>query len=291
MAKLPPIKCYRSDLEVFMQHPLFRYHGGKFRLASWIISHFPHHDTYVEAFGGAASVLLEKKPSRIEVYNDIDDEIVNFFRILRCPIKSKQLKTLIENTPYSRSEFLSAKTPCIDEIERARRLVVKAQMGFGSTGSTKSSTGFRSDTARGCTDLITIWNRQGSLIEEAAARFKKVMIEKRDALQVIRDHDRPETLFFLDPPYLHECRKLGGDAYTYEMTNEQHEELIDLLRNVQGKVILCGYDNDLYDQLGWKKVNKSVSASGQNGSVGRQEILWINPQAEKQQDLFTGLTA
>ncbi|MEJ7938192.1 DNA adenine methylase [Acinetobacter baumannii] len=274
-----------------MQHPLFRYHGGKFRLASWIISHFPHHDTYVEAFGGAASVLLEKKPSRIEVYNDIDDEIVNFFRILRCPIKSKQLKTLIENTPYSRSEFLYAKAPCIDEIERARRLVVKAQMGFGSTGSTKSSTGFRSDTARGCTDLITIWNRQGSLIEEAAARFKKVMIEKRDALQVIRDHDRPETLFFLDPPYLHECRKLGGDAYTHEMTNEQHEELIDLLRNVQGKVILCGYDNDLYDQLGWKKVNKSVSASGQNGSVGRQEILWINPQAEKQQDLFTGLTA
>lgn len=274
-----------------MQHPLLRYHGGKFRLASWIISFFPHHETYVEPFGGAASVLLEKTPSRVEVYNDIDDEIVNFFKVLRCPKKSQILKHVIEHTPYSRSEFIAAKEFSSDEIERARRLIVKAQMGFGSTGSTKSSTGFRSDTARGCTDLITIWNRQGDLIEQAAERFKKVMVEKRDALQVIREHDRPSTLFFLDPPYLHDCRKLGGDAYTHEMTNEQHEELINLLQHVQGKVILCGYDNDLYDRLGWKKVNKTVAASGQNGSVGRQEILWINPQAEKQQDLFTGLTA
>lgn len=272
-----------------LDHPLIRYHGGKFRLADWIISHFPKHETYVEPFGGGASVLLSKTPSRMEVYNDLDSDIVNFFEILRDQHLAEELAQQIELTPYSRVEFLNARDETSDRIERARRLVIRAQMGFGSAGATRAKTGFRLDTARSGSDIVTIWQRQPEIIIQAAARLKKVLIENRDAIKVIQDHDREDTLFFIDPPYVHETRTIGDKAYRHEMTNADHEQLIDVLKQCKGKVILCGYEHPIYKELNWKKVIKSVAASGQAGSEKREEILWINPQAEKQGDLFGGV--
>lgn len=269
-----------------LDHPLIRYHGGKFRLASWIISYFPSHETYVEPFGGGASVLLSKPQSRMEVYNDLDNDVVNFFEVLRDQQLSKELAEQIELTPYSRSEFLSARAEAKDKVEMARRLVIRAQMGFGSAGATKGNTGFRLDTARGGSDIVTIWQRQPKVILQAAARLKNVLIENRDAVKVIQDHDRENTLFFVDPPYVLDTRNMGGKAYRHEMTNFDHEQLIDVLKKCKGKIILCGYEHPIYEQLKWKKVIKSVAAAGQSGSVLREEVLWINPQAEKQGDLF-----
>ena len=271
-----------------LDHPLIRYHGGKFRLASWIISYFPSRETYVEPFGGGASVLLSKSPSRMEVYNDLDQDIVNFFEVLRDQTLAEKLAFQVELTPYSRSEFLNARAETNDRIEQARRLVVRAQMGFGSAGATKGNTGFRLDTARGGSDIVTIWQRQPEVIRQAAARLKKVLIENRDAIKVIQDHDREDTLFFIDPPYVLDTRNMGGKAYRHEMSNADHEQLINVLNSCKGKIILCGYDHTIYEALNWKKVIKSVAAAGQSGSVLREEILWINPQAEKQGDLFGG---
>ena len=271
-----------------LDHPLIRYHGGKFRLASWIISYFPSHETYVEPFGGGASVLLSKSPSRMEVYNDLDQDIVNFFEVLRDQTLAEKLAFQVELTPYSRSEFLNARAETNDRIEQARRLVVRAQMGFGSAGATKGNTGFRLDTARGGSDIVTIWQRQPEVIRQAAARLKKVLIENRDAIKVIQDHDREDTLFFIDPPYVLDTRNMGGKAYHHEMSNADHEQLVNVLNSCKGKIILCGYDHTIYEALNWKKVIKSVAAAGQSGSVLREEILWINPQAEKQGDLFGG---
>lgn len=271
-----------------LDHPLIRYHGGKFRLASWIISYFPSHETYVEPFGGGASVLLSKSPSRMEVYNDLDQDIVNFFEVLRDQTLAEKLAFQVELTPYSRSEFLNARSETNDRIEQARRLVVRAQMGFGSAGATKGNTGFRLDTARCGSDIVTIWQRQPEVIRQAAARLKKVLIENRDAIKVIQDHDREDTLFFIDPPYVLDTRNMGGKAYRHEMSNADHEQLINVLNSCKGKIILCGYDHTIYEALNWKKVIKSVAAAGQSGSVLREEILWINPQAEKQGDLFGG---
>ena len=269
-----------------MKHPLIRYHGGKFRLSDWIISHFPKHETYVEPFGGGASVLLSKLPSRMEVYNDLDSEVVNFFEVLRDQQLAEKLAEQIELTPYAREEFLNARAETKDKVELARRLVVRAQMGFGSAGATKGNTGFRLDTARGGSDIVTIWQRQPEVILQAAARLKKVLVENRDAIKVIQDHDRENTLFFVDPPYVLDTRTMGGKAYRHEMTNADHEQLIEVLKQCKGKVILCGYEHPIYDSLNWKKVVKSVAAAGQSGSVLREEVLWINPQAETQQDLF-----
>ncbi|ENU36043.1 DNA adenine methylase [Acinetobacter parvus] len=268
-------------------HPLMRYHGGKFRIADWIISHFPPHETYVEPFGGGASVLLSKQPSRMEVYNDLDSDVVNFFEVIRDPNLSIELAKQIELTPYSRTEFLNARADTTCKVEQARRLAIRAQMGFGSAGATKGNTGFRLDTARTGSDIVTIWQRQPELILQAAERLKKVLIENRDAVKVIQDHDRKDTLFFVDPPYVLDTRNIGGKAYRHEMTNVDHEQLVSVLKACKGKIILCGYEHPIYEALDWKKVKKSVAASGQSGSVLREEVLWINPQAENQHDLFS----
>lgn len=271
-----------------LAHPLIRYHGGKFRLSSWIISHFPTHETYVEPFGGGASVLLAKEPSRCEVYNDLDDDVVNLFRVLRNPSQAAQLSAAVEMTPYSRTEFFDAYVPTDDPVERARRLIVRAQFGFGSAGATKGRTGFRLDTARMGSDIVTIWNRCPQIIQQAAERFKGVLVENRDALQIIKDHNRPDTLFFVDPPYVHDTRKTGGKAYRHEMTDAQHEELLTLLVVSKAKVILCGYSHPIYDEAlsSWHRVTQEVRAAGRSGSVMRTEVLWMNYQPSEQLDIF-----
>ena len=271
-----------------LAHPLIRYHGGKYRLSSWIISHFPTHETYVEPFGGGASVLLAKEPSRCEVYNDLDDDVVNLFRVLRNPSQAAQLSDAVEMTPYSRTEFFDAYVPTDEPVERARRLIIRAQFGFGSAGATKGCTGFRLDTARTGSDIVTIWNRYPQIIQQAAERFKGVLVENRDALQIIKDHNRPDTLFFVDPPYVHDTRKTGGKAYRHEMTNAQHEELLTLLLASKAKVILCGYQHPIYDDMlsGWRRVTRQARASGAVGGVLRTEVLWMNYQPSEHLDIF-----
>ncbi len=123
--------------------PSMRYHGGKFRVADWIMSHFPPHSTYVEPFGGSAGVMLQKSPVYAEIYNDLDGDVVNYFRVVRDPVLREELVAACVMTPYARAEFHEAYQPTADPVEKARRLLVRASMGFGSAGATKASTGFR----------------------------------------------------------------------------------------------------------------------------------------------------
>jgi len=131
-----------------MKHPLIRYHGGKFRLAHWVIAHMPNHNCYTETFGGAAGVLLQKPRAYAEVYNDLDGDIVNLFKVLRSSSSREKLIEQLILTPYSREEFENSWEVAEDSIERARRTIIRAQMGFGSAGATKGITGFRIDTKR-----------------------------------------------------------------------------------------------------------------------------------------------
>ena len=273
-----------------MNHPLIRYHGGKFRIADWIISNFPKHSTYVEPFGGGASVLLNKMPCDLEIYNDLDSDVVNFFKVLRCDIKRTKLIQQIKLTPYARDEFLEAYEHTECEIEKARRLVVRAQMGFGSAGATKGRTGFRCTGGRDKAYEAKLWSEFPERITHAIKRLKDVYIENDDALKIIKQYDSEETLFFVDPPYLCSTRDSGTKAYKHDLTDDQHIELLDLLLATKGKVILSGYRSDLYEEKlkPWKMLCKSTQASGALGGVSREEILWINPQAENQGDLFGG---
>ncbi len=263
--------------------PALRYHGAKFRIASWVASFFPAHRYYVEPFGGAAGVLLQKPRAYAEIYNDLDDDIVNLFSVLRAPAQAARLIELLQLTPYARSEFLLAYQPTEDRLERARRTVVRAGMGFGSAGATKGSTGFRVDTRRKYGTAQDLWIKYPDTLSPIVERLTGVMIENRPALDVIAQHDAEDTLFYVDPPYLLGTRQMqGGERgyYRFEMTDEQHLTLLDALRQVKGMVVVSGYPHPIYDQnlTGWTRHTTTARIAAGRGSTTREEVVWINPR-------------
>lgn len=266
--------------------PAIRYHGGKFRLAPWVLKHLPPHRIYVEPFGGAAGVLLRKPRSYSEIYNDIDDELTNFFRVMQNPALRLQLTEVIVLTPYARKEFELAWRPADDPVERARRLVIRAQMGFGSAGATKGTTGFRIDTKREYETAQHVWAMYPSNLASLGMRLTGVLIENRPAIEVIQGHDTPDTLFYVDPPYLHETRvrisgKGSARGYRHEMNDGEHQELLSALTKVRGMVVLSGYPHPLYEEalIGWERRSTTARISGGRGTALREEVLWINPAA------------
>ena len=262
--------------------PAMRYHGSKFRLAPWVLGNFPPHLCYVESFGGAAGVLLQKPRAYAEVYNDLDGDMVNFFRVLQDPAQRGRLIELCELTPYAREEFEIAWLPTDDAIERARRTCIRAQMGFGSAGATKGTTGFRVDTKREYGTAQHLWADYPATIALVGARMTGVLVENLDASRVMHMHDAPSTLHFVDPPYMHSTRSRtvsNSRGYRHEMSDTDHVALISSCRTLSGMVVLCGYPSTLYDDaLGdWGRRTTTARAAGQRGTSLRTEVLWLNP--------------
>lgn len=272
--------------------PALRYHGGKFRLAKWVMQFFPPHRIYTEAFGGAAGVLLQKPRCHGEVYNDLDGNVVAFFRCLQQPALRDQLVQAITLTPYARSEFDLAWEPTDDLVERARRTAIRAQMGFGSAGATKGSTGLRTDTMRRYSTAQMDWAAYPPVLLDVAERFQQVLIENRPAEVVLRQHDSPETLHFVDPPYVHSTRELRGSTgcYRHEMTDGEHIQLLLELGQLTGMVVLSGYGSDLYaDALpGWTSYRTQARISAGRGSGIRTEVVWLNPACSRALGHATG---
>ncbi len=286
--------------------PAVRWYGGKFRLAPWIIGHFPQHRIYVEPFGGGGSVLLRKPRAYAEVYNDLDDVIVNLFRVLRDPAQAGRLRELLRLTPFARVEFEDSEGESDDPVEMARRLVVRAFMGFGSnahaaTPASRSgfraivrgvnhgnprtgfrSTGFRANSNRSGTTPAADWANYPDALGFLIERMQGVVIEHRDAFEVMDQHDTAETLFYLDPPYLPEVRSpanrydLKHRMYRHELTRDDHVRLLARARDLAGMVVLSGYAAPLYDEAlsDWRRITKDTYA---DGARKRVEVIWINP--------------
>jgi len=271
-----------------VERPVLRYFGGKWILAPWVIENLPPHEIYIEPFGGAASVLMRKPTCYHEVYNDLNAEIVNVFRVLRNPVLAVELERALRLTPFARLEYDDAFNASSEPVEVARRTIIRAFMGFGGNSvSGGAKTGFRSillTTLRGTTpptEWVSYWDAVPAFHE----RLATVAVENRDALELMALHDSPEALFFVDPPYVHDTRN-EKHGYVFEMTNEDHAKLVTLLKGMKAMVVLCGYDNPLYDELGWEKRKKNTYADGANA---RTEVLWLNPAAvaaQTQQSLF-----
>jgi len=261
--------------------PALRYHGAKFRLAQWVMQFFPEHTCYVEPFGGAAGVLLQKDRVYAEVYNDLDGAVVNFFRVLRDPVLRIQLLELLVLTPYSRADFEEAWEPTDEPIELARRLCIRAQMGFGSAGATKGHTGFRIDTKREYGTAQHLWATYPHAVAAAGQRMTGVLVENRPAIEVMKAHDAPSTLHFVDPPYVHSTRVMTGSRRTYkhELSDIDHAELLDTLLELEGFVVLSGYRSELYCSklAGWTVHSTSARISAGRGTATREEVIWINP--------------
>ena len=265
--------------------PALRYHGGKWRIAPWILQYFPKHECYVEPFGGAASVLLQKPRSYAEVYNDLDGKVVNFFKVLRNPVTRKNLIDALEHTPYAREEFEEAKIESDDPVECARRLAIRAWMGFGSAGATKGSTGFRTYTKKMFSLAMQTWADYPSCLDAIGERFRGVLIENKPALDLIRQHDGDHTLFYVDPPYIFNTRFNGADKrriYRHEMDDSEHVKLLELMNQVKGFVVLSGYESDVYLNLlkGWDIHKTQTRISAHVGTSIKTECLWINPACQ-----------
>lgn len=258
--------------------PVLRWHGGKWNLAPWVIAHLPPHRIYVEPFGGAASVLLRKPRAYAEVYNDLDDDVVGMFRVLRDPVSAEQLVAAVRLTPFARIEQVEAYEQSTEPVERARRLIVRSYMGFGSNG-THRKTGFRANSNRSGTTPARDWANYPDPLAAVAERMVGVTVENRDAKAVMAAHDGPATLHYVDPPYMPETRDKGGD-YAHELTADQHVELLQFLRTLGGMVVLSGYPSPVYDGLlaDWTRVERKALA---DGARARIEVLWINPAANR----------
>lgn len=269
--------------------PALRYFGGKWRLAPWVIGFFPKHRVYVEPFGGGASVLLRKPRSYAEVYNDMDAEIVNFFRVLRD--HGAELREQLRLTPFARDEYDVAFTETEDAIEHARRTVVRSFMGFGSNSLNRGiHSGFRANSNRSGTTPAHDWRNYPEAMHALAERMRGVVIENTDAIACMRAHDSPETLHYVDPPYVHatlSTKACGAHGYVHTMTDARHEELANALRGLSGHVILSGYNCQLYADLfsAWKRIDRQALA---DGAGKRIESLWLNPRASAlgQQRMF-----
>lgn len=249
-------------------------------LAPWIIEHFPPHRIYTEAYGGAASVLMRKARAKlVEVYNDLDGEIVNLFRLLRDPDTAGALAKLLEATPFAREEFDLSYEPCLGRLEQARRTVVRAFMGFGSDSASGTKTGFRANGNRQSAHPAKDWSNYPAAVSTFCERLRGVVVEHRPALEVLLQQDGPDTLHYCDPPYLPETRKESmirtGKAYRHELTDDDHRRLAEVLHAAQGMVVLSGYPSPMYDDLygDWHTVERKALADG--GSE-RLEVLWIN---------------
>lgn len=273
------------------KRPVLRWHGGKWLLAPWILSHFPKHQVYVEPFGGAASVLLRKERSYAEIYNDLDGSVVNLFRVLRSE-KARELVEALKLTPFARDEFAGAYEESDSELERARKLVIRSFMGFGSNGHNRI-TGFRANSNRSGTTPAHDWVNYPDNLAVIVERLKGVTIENRDAKQVMAQHDAAATLHYVDPPYVFATRDNASPDYAHELTDDQHIEMLTFLRGLRGMVVLSGYPSEIYDEAlaDWQRIERKALA---DGARERTEVLWINPSATEARGagpLFEGLAA
>ncbi|TSA44024.1 DNA adenine methylase [bacterium] len=260
----------------------FGYYGAKRRLASQIIAELPPHNAWVEAFCGSAALTLAKRPAQLEVINDINGEVVNFFSQLRN--NSSRLCQLLRLTPYAREELRLARLPekNVADIERARRFFVAAMMAInGSFGESPGGFSFsNSYSRRNMEARVSRWKAMPDHLELIAKRLSQVRIENKDSIELFSDFsNRPATLVYFDPPYLAD-RTQGYDHD--QCSEEYHERLLITASNAKCMVFLSGYENDLYNDYltpanGWHKRLFKATTRGHNGKDSeRHEIVWYN---------------
>lgn len=281
--------------------------GGKGNMVHKLVPLVPPHRIYVEVFGGGASLLFAKKPSPVEVYNDIDKGLVNFFRVIRDPEKFARFYHLVAFTPWSREEYNFCRETweqCEDEVEKAYRWFVVARMSFsGAFGRSWASA--VTSSYKGMAATTSKWLYVLEMLPCIHERVMRVQIENMDFRELVPRYDSPETFFYMDPPYVEETRRELG-VYPCEMGIDDHRQLVDLLMTVKGKVMLSGYRHPVYDPLeeaGWKRLDfetycsavgrtRATGVVGEGGARGhaRVESVWLSPncfsRSGKQLSLF-----
>lgn len=269
----------------------FGWYGGKFSHLDWLLPLLPECFHYCEPFAGSGAVLLNRPPSQVETYNDIDGEVVNFFKVLRQ--EKEKLIEQIALTPFSREEFSIAceLDPDLSVLERARRFYVRARQvrtGLAQTASIGRWANCKNTSRSGMSGVVSRWLGGVEQLEFIADRLLRVQIENRPAVELIKLYDSKTTLFYCDPPYIHETR---GDtkSYGFEMNNDHHKELAKALNAIEGLAAVSNYEcplmEELYPSKKWKKVYSPEKTIHSTKDV-RQEVLWINYDLQKASTIY-----
>ncbi len=262
----------------------FGWYGGKAYYAEWVLGHFPEHRVYVEPFGGAANVLLRKRRSDVEVFNDLDSRLINFFRVLRDRRQFDELVRLSTLTPYSREEFttLVEMPEPADPVESAWWFFVRCRQALGGAGMKKlypCHWAASTRTRRSMAEPVSKYLSSIDGLQDIAERFRSVMIDCLPATELIQKYDAEDVLFYCDPPYVPDTRNnYKVNQYGKDMTLEDHVVLLDALLACRGKVLLSGYDSELYaEKLSkWSRAETTGKAHMSNSGETRVEVLWMN---------------
>lgn len=257
-----------------------KYPGAKNRIAGWICGNIPAHDVYLEPFFGSGAVFFNKQPAKIETINDLDDNVVNYFKVIRE--KSDELISALRMTPYSREEYNRSFDDMENDsdVEMARKFAIKCWMGFGCSNLYRN--GFRSSQQSKSPNTTKEWNEFPDRLLFVAERLKEAQIEKLPAIELIKRYDTSDVFIYADPPYLRGIRK--DYLYKHEMSDQEHIELLETLKKHPGKVMISGYESEIYNDIlsGWRKIHKTTQAEA---GIKRTETLWMNYGEERQYTL------
>lgn len=257
--------------------PVIKYPGAKWRLASWIIDHMPPHKSYLEPYFGSGSVFFRKHPSRIETINDLDGDIVNLFRCIRED--AARLAGMVAATPYARVEYYAAlEAEPKDKFDRARQFLIQCWQGHGFR--TYCPSGWKNDVAgREYAYAVRYWRELPDWVLKAVDRLKQVQIECRPAIEVMCRFNRPDVLIYTGPPYVLGARRMKRQ-YKHEMSDSDHRELLRVLQEHKGPVMISGYDNEIYsvELQGWQRYK--IETTAEKG-LRRTEFLWVKENKRK----------
>lgn len=260
--------------------PILRYHGGKWKLAPWVLKHLPPHKVYIEPFAGGASILLRKPRSASEVLNDLDEQVVGMFRVLRDEEQALELARRLALTPFARAEYEDwCYGQPTDAIDAAHRMICRSFMGMSSKGIWQKS-GFDSRlNGDGFLSRVNSLRAMPEVVIAVAERLRGVLIEREDAVKLIGRFQRPDCLIYCDPPYVAAARGNSSQVYQWDMSDAGHRRLAAALRGGKSMVVLSGYPSEMYDvELfpDWERVQRPHMADSARAST---EVLWLNPAA------------
>lgn len=265
-------------------NPPLKWHGGKHYLAAKIIGLMPKHTHYVEPFFGGGSVMLAKDPEGVsEVANDLNSGLSNFWSVLRDGEWFERFRRLVEATPFSEKVWQSSVDSDAIEDDAPRQaywFFVRCRQSM--SGRMKDLAPLsRTRTRRGMNEQASAWLTAVEGLADVHARLKRVAVLNRPAVEVIKGQDGEATLFYLDPPYMHETRASTGE-YAHEMTMSQHSELLTVIASIKGKFLLSGYDSELYRTFerehGWARHTFDLPNNSAGGETKRRmtEVVWCN---------------
>lgn len=277
------LRAPRSDVGL-VSGPVLKYPGAKWRLSDWIIAHMPPHEVYVEPFFGSGAIFFRKSPAKLETINDINGHVVNLFQVIRE--RPEDLAAAVALTPWAREEYDASydrDLTALDPVEAARQFLVRTWQGYGSAAD-QHKNGWRMVLQRDKgprTVPYRQWRNVPERILLAADRLKDAQIECRPAIPLLKANARPGVLVYVDPPYVLSTLSRGRNGrkvYDHQMSDEEHEELLSVLIEHPGHVLLSGYSHPMYDEAlaNWERV--SIRAAVEKGQT-REEVLWISPRA------------